>query len=169
MHRLLAATVASALVITGCTATTAAPRPAEEAETPAASTETATARTEAPTAGTETPPARTEPAPPFKIVAGGGTNPLPEKALDAKNEGAVWDLEFAPDGTANLLINTEGKLRLQRIRPDGTLTKVELGYGQSVGNRIAVGPDGSAYVNQHAVLQRPVHPRPASDSPRSPR
>jgi hypothetical protein len=63
-------------------------------------------------------------------VAGGGTDPTAQKALDAKIEGAAWDLEFAPDGTAILLIN-DRELRLQRVRPDGTLTKVESATGRS--------------------------------------
>ncbi|WP_328332641.1 hypothetical protein OHA70_14510 [Kribbella sp. NBC_00382] len=155
MPRLLTATVALALVITGCSITTTnpsdtgTPQPTQ-AGTPqpaAAGTPQATATdtSPSPSASTSQAPARTTP---FEIVAGGGTNAFAEKALDAQIKGAVWDLEFAPDGTANLLIN-DGKLRLQRIRPDGTLTKVELGYGQ-VGRRIAVGPDGSAYVNLHS-------------------
>jgi hypothetical protein len=149
--RLLTATVALALVATGCSITTTSP-PETSTGTPqptAAGTPQPTATDTSPSPSAGMPqsqaPKRTTP---FEIVAGGGTDASAEKALDAKIQGAAWDLEFAPDGTANLLIN-DGKLRLQRIRPDGTLTKVELGYGQ-VGRRIAVGPDGSAYVNLHS-------------------
>ncbi|MEU4390480.1 hypothetical protein [Kribbella sp. NPDC023855] len=123
MHRPLAA-AALILVITGCTATT--PSPA--------------GRTQAPTA-------RAEAAPPFEIVAGGGTDAFAGKAIDRKLTGAVRDLELAPDGTVNLLISSDGPDQLQRITPDGTLTKIDLDYAQNIGRQIAVGPDGSTYVN----------------------
>jgi hypothetical protein len=146
--RLLTATVALTLVITGCSITT---NPSETStpqahEPTSAGTPQASTPTPAGTPRSQKPAATT----PFEIVAGGGTDATADKALDAKIIGAAWDIEIAPDGTANLLVNNDkGQLRLERIRPDGTRTKVDLDYNRNLGRRIAVGPDGSAYVNLH--------------------
>ncbi|GAA0934908.1 hypothetical protein GCM10009554_21350 [Kribbella koreensis] len=150
MPRLLTATVALALVITGCSITT---NPSSSpAGTPQAHEQTSTGTPEESTPAPADTPRSQQPAAttPFEIVAGGGTDATADKALDAKILGAAWDIEIAPDGTANLLINNDrGQLRLERIRPDGTRAKVDLDYNRNLGRRIAVGPDGSAYVNLH--------------------
>ncbi|MFI5710807.1 hypothetical protein [Kribbella sp. NPDC051620] len=146
MLRLLTTTVALTLVITGCSVTST-DSPSSDHPTPAglpSSTQPSTAHSSIaqPTKGT-TPSV----APLFEIVAGGGTEADAKQALDAKILGAAWDVEFAPDGTANLLINADDHKRLERIRPDGTRTVVPLDQAWRMGTEIAVGPDGSTYVD----------------------
>lgn len=67
--------------------------------------------------------------------------------MDAALIGRAEDLEVAPDGTAYLLIYSDGAAHLERIRPDGTRTRIKLMGTEHVGEQIAVGPDGSVYVN----------------------
>ena len=83
----------------------------------------------------------------FEILAGGGTTARADRALDTKLSGVVKDLEIAPDGTAYLLIAEGGTTRLDRIRPDGSHTTINLLDARDVGSQIAIGPDGSVYVN----------------------
>jgi len=122
VNRLLAATILLSLAITGCSKDGAG-QPVAEGTVPAGQ--------------------------PFEVLAGGGQNPLAQRALDTDLSGTVEDLEVAPDGTAYLLITRGGKARLEQIRPDGTHATINLQDAQDVGRQIAVGPDGSVYVNLH--------------------
>ncbi|MEV6411760.1 hypothetical protein [Kribbella sp. NPDC051718] len=151
MHRLLAATAALSLLVSGCSATRTDSASADHPD-PAgqpSSAQPSTAQPSEPQPSSEQPPESTNPqvAPRFEIVAGGGTDANATQALGAKIGGAVWDIEFARDGTANLLINSLDHKRLERIRPDGTRTVVPLDQAWRMGTEIAVGPDGSAYID----------------------
>jgi hypothetical protein len=83
----------------------------------------------------------------FEILAGGGKSTSAERALDLELSGTVRDLEVAPDGTAYLLMSDGATARLERIRPDGTHATISLLNGRHIGTQLAVGPDGSVYVN----------------------
>jgi hypothetical protein len=120
VNRLLAATFVLLLTVTGCSKG-GAPQPTDAPKGPVGQ--------------------------PFELLAGGGTSPLADRALDLQLSGQVLDLEVAPDGTAYLLTAEHGTTRLDRIRPDGKHATLDLVDGQDVGSQVAVGPDGSAYVN----------------------
>ena len=84
---------------------------------------------------------------PFEVLAGGGRDVEAGRALDAALIGRAEDLEVAPDGTAYLLIYSDGAAHLERIRPDGTRTRIKLMETERTGNQVTLGPDGSVYVN----------------------
>jgi hypothetical protein len=92
-----------------------------------------------------------QPKPPagqaFEILAGGGKSASADRALDLDLSGTVEDLEVAPDGTAYLLISEDGTARLERIGADGAHTTTHLLAARDVGSQLAIGPDGSVYVN----------------------
>jgi hypothetical protein len=94
-------------------------------------------------------PAQDKPAvgQPFEVVAGGGDSVRTNDARKLKLSGSVQDLEVAPDGTAYLLITQAGESHVAQVGPDGAYTEITLQRTADVGNQIAVGPDGSVYVN----------------------
>ncbi|WP_157979716.1 NHL repeat-containing protein [Kribbella monticola] len=120
MNRLLTATLLLSMTVTGCS-----------------------------TGGETQPPPRpkTTVGQPFEVLAGGGRDALAQRALDTDLTGMVDDLEVAPDGTAYLLVSADGKARIERIRPDGTHATIALQDAADTGRQLAVGPDGSVYVD----------------------
>ena len=83
---------------------------------------------------------------PVEILAGGGTDPLAARGLDAKITGIVKDLEVGRDGVVRLLSWIDGKTSILLIHPDGTLQRINLGAAGQLGDELAVADDGTMYV-----------------------
>lgn len=83
-----------------------------------------------------------------EVFAGGGTDPSPTQALEAKLSGSPADLDVSSDGVVRLLTEEQNRVTIWVFRAGGSAQRIDLDPKKIKSARqLAVAEDGTMYVS----------------------
>jgi hypothetical protein len=87
-----------------------------------------------------------------EIVAGGGSGANTGRALDAKIDGLLRDLDVGADGAVRLLTVDGDRVVIWRVGSGGALKRIDVDAAVKTADQLAAAKDGTMYISSEVSL-----------------